>query len=387
MNFTNLLEPRRLAVLALSILLTITFSGCGGGGGDSLDFGGGTSGGGGGTGGSGLVATPNPANFNLQIVFPNGTPGVALEPQPIPLVARFLRLFSSPALAQTSDVTIRVYGPTGALVTTAPGTRLGPNQYSFSVTGLNPGNYLFEATISGSNGGTLLLVFELASGTNTGIMNVASTAAALVALAEAPNGNLTGLDALAYNTLTQNDACYDALKNLIQTAVVNDDSWIVPTTQTVTSTTIQQGIATARDCNVTVVSSYPANGATGIPVSNFPIYVTFSESMDPNTLPPIYTDWSVETTVPSSGAPVTIPPANVSAYGSWSYSNNARTLSGVTIPANSLAFHFTGGTLNANSEQVFRFRFGALPQSTGNVPVTTVTTAGVFNTRTFYTGN
>ena len=388
MKSTYRLEPRRLAVLILSILLTVTFTGCGGGGGDSVAFGGNPAGsGGGGTGGSGLVTSPDPANVNLQITFPAGTPGVALTPQAVPTVARFLRFFTSPAVAQGNTVTVRVFNATGTLVTTSVGTRLGPNQYSFVVNGLAPGNYLFEATVDGSNGGTLLLVSELSEGQNTETMDVASTAGALAALQDAPNGDLSGLDAQAYNNLAENDASYNALKTAIQSALVNDTAWINPTTRTVTNPTIQQETQAAAAANVTIVKSFPANGATGIPTSNFPIFVTFSQPMNPNTLPPIYTDWSVETTVPSSGAPVTITPANVSAYGTWSYSDSARTVAGVQVPANSLVFLFTGGTLNANSEQVFRFRFGELPRSTQGVTVTTVNSSGVFNTRTFFTGS
>ena len=382
------LEPRRLAVLILSLLLIVTFSGCGGGGGDSVTFGGNPGGsGGGGNGGSGLVTSPDPASVSLQITFPNGTPGVALQPQSVPTVARFLRLFTSPALAQGNTVTVRVFNAAGNLVTTSVGTRLGPNQYSFVVSGLAPGNYLFEATVNGSNGGTLLLVSELSEGQNTETMDIASTAGALAALEDAPNGDLSGLDAQAYNNLAENDPSFTALKTAIQNALVSDTAWINTSTRTVTSPTIQQETQAAAAANVTIVRSYPANGATGIPTSNFPIFVTFSQPMNPNTLPPLYTDWSVETTVPSSGAPVTITPANVSAYGTWSYSNSARSLAGVQIPANSLVFLFTGGSLNPNSEQVFRFRFGALPQSSQGATVTTVTTSGVFNTRTFFTVN
>lgn len=372
-------------IIALALLF---ITGCGGGGGDSLNFSGtgnSSSTGGGTTGGS---PSPTPASFNLTVSFPAGTPGVAMREQPkSSVIADLLKLISSPAWAQTSNVIISVYGPTHNLITTTPGTRVGPGQYSFQISGLAPGNYLFEATVQGSTGGTLLLLVNLPEGSTSGTMDVASTAGALAALADAPGGDYSGIDAQAYNSLAQTDAAFTALKTSIQTAIQNDANWIQPGTQSVVDTTISTQTTVATTAVITIVKFFPADGATGIATSNFPIYLAFSKPLNPNTVPPLYTDWSVETTIPSSGAAVTITPANVAAYGSWSYSDNARTVAGVSIPANNLVFHFTGGTLNANSRQVFKFRFGALPKGASGTTVTTSAAAGTLHTHTFFTGS
>jgi len=380
---------KRCNILSVvAIMMTILLAGCGGGS-SGGGFGGNSDGNGGSGGGSstgGSSAAPTPGSLNLLVEFPPGTPGLA--GLPIPVVAKVLRWFSSPAHAQGNEVIISVYRPDRSLVTTAPGVRTGPNQYSFQVQGLSPGNYLFEAVVQGTNGGTLLLLTEIPEGgSGSQTMDVTSTAGALAALEAAPDGDFSGVDAATFNSLAATDPSYQASIMSIETAIQTDQVWIQPNSQTVTSPIIANEVTAAANSSLVVVGFFPANDQTGIATSNIPIFVSFNKPMNPSTVPPAYTNWSVETTVPSSGAPVTITPQNVSAYGTWSYSDSARNIAGQSIPANSVVFHFTGGTLNSNSRQVFQFKFAELPKSSGGDTLISSAGAGTFHTHTFFTGN
>lgn len=388
MQFSN---SRKLLISGVALGLS-AFLAVGCSGGDSGGFSGTSGGGSGGnnnnnSGGS-TPAAPALARVSVKGIAPAGTPGattVAFRDFRGP-VEMLLSLVSSPAFAASGDVvlsgfTVTAYGPTGAVA----GTAVADANGDVTFANLPPGNYRYVFTNPTYPNTQLQILVPVAAGSSpTVTANNSTTAAALIAILDAggPN-NLGGIDAAVYNSQATTNPAFLSVANSISTSLVNNTPFATAS-GTITDPALATAASTAANSILTVIGQYPTQNQQNVPRVQTPIFVTFSDAMDVATIPPNYTGWQVQHTSPSTGVSVTVTPANLSAYGTWSYSNSARTVSGINVPAHSLLFTHSQ-TLAASAQEQFTWQFNALPKSSSGVTVTTSAQAGTANSWVFYT--
>lgn len=352
-----------------------------------------TSGGGGVTTTTGTVSTsgnvelPAKASAAVTGVVPAGTPGasVATAYAPRGLVEFALSLISSPAQAAAGDnvlanFTVTAYNNKGVAVATATSDSTGKGNFA----NLEPGTYRFVFTSTAFPNTTIQTLVPLASGASGGgVADPSTTAATLVALAAAGGGDLSGIDVSAFFQEVLSNPDFQAVANSITAALQSGQPFV--NADGSPSASLQAQVTAAENSVLVVTKRAPAEEEQGVARSNTAFYLTFSQPMDASTVPPAYNGWQVTHTSPSTGVTETATPENINAYGAWTYSDNARTLSnGVQVPANTLAF-VTNKTMAAGKKEVFNWTFNALPKSKSGATLTTSASPGQLQTWTLYT--
>jgi len=304
------------------------------------------------------------------------------------LLDRMLSCVVSTAYAQTllntlPGFTVTVYDGYGHVVATGVTDPTGTVVFP----ALPPGNYGFVVSNPSYPNTVLLLLATLTNQSVILTANANSTAAAVVALSEVPNGNFSGMDVDTYNSLATGNADYQAVAASIANSLASGSDFFDPSQRTITDPQLEAEVQTAANSALTVIQRYPAPYQTGIATTNVPVYVTFSKAMNTATMPPAYTNWQVIHYSQRSGQTVTIDNSNFPAFGSWSYTGETpnTVIGGINVPAHSLVFTYTG-TMASNAQEDFQWKFGTMPNAADGMLLTSSTTQpGQVNNLTFYT--
>lgn len=383
-------SPRLSTFLSVG-LLAFFLTGCGGGGGGSTGFAPvpvvtatGTT--------PSNSTTPGPAVGNV-IVSAKAPTNVVARGAERDWLGALLSLFSPPAQAQgvaltaLPSATVVVLSSIGAFVTTGVTDITGAAVFS----GLTPGTYTFIVSKTTSAGFVQLAAVGVVTSGSTLNLNINPTTTALtyVIRSQSTNGDITGTDTGAFDSLTNgSNTDFNQLLNNITTQIQTGQGLF----DTNNGGLLNSALATQANATgqtlFLVVFRYPAPNQVGVKRSG-PMVVAFNKPVKQAQIPPTYTDWTVTHQRVTTGQTITINNSNFTQYGTWSYSDSPQTINGVAIPPHALAFTLGAQQMSANAREVFQWRFGAVPQATDNTFLTLAPgeSSGTFLDLVFYTGN